>query len=137
LTEEYETYDSNSDSYDQIRSQIEGSHRLNSWLRLGWRAGLLLVDYADDIGPGDDHSKILFAGTTMGGTFRNNGYWQVEGRARKEMGRTEETLLGLVGKLGFRWRKMRLAFGGRAEQQKRFDNSRDRFHVFLQIARDL
>jgi hypothetical protein len=136
-TEEYESYHSTSGDYDQIRSQIEGNHRLNRYLKLGWRIGLLLVDYDDEIAdPRDDDSKILFGGATLSGSIRNHGYWQLEAHARKETGRTEEILLGALGKLGFRWRKMRISAGARVEQHERFDNTRDRYHVYLQIARE-
>jgi hypothetical protein len=135
-TEEYESYRSTSSDYDQIRSQIAGSHRLNRYLKLGWRLGFLLINYSDEVrDPRGDDNKILFGAMTLGGKIHTSGFWQVEARARKETGRTEETLLGITGNLGFQWRKMRISAGARVEQQERFDDTRDRYHVYLQLAR--
>ncbi|MFH0794315.1 MAG: hypothetical protein V2A74_09825 [bacterium] len=136
-TEEYEKYRSNFGNYNQLRSQIEGNHHINQHLKWGWHAGLLMVEYDNEQeDPRGDKSKMVFAGTTLAGSFRNNGFWELEARARKETGRTEETALGVLGKIGMRWRKLRLEAGGRVEQFDRFNSKRDRIHAFFQIARE-
>jgi hypothetical protein len=135
-TLEYEDYNSNFNSYTQWRAQVEGRHRVNNSVRLGWFAGLLAIDY-DEIGRGgEDQTDVLFAGINADGRFHRNGFWQVEAQARDEDGLNEETLLGLVGRIGWRWRRLRIESGARIEQRERFESTRDRYQVYFQIARE-
>jgi len=134
-TEEYREYDSNVTSYRQLRSQLDGSHRLTPTLRWGWTAGIINTGYLERI-PGDGKdADFYFASTRVNGSLLRNGYWSVEGRGQKETGRTERTLLGVLGKLGFKWRQVRVETGARYEHFDVFDSERDRAHVFVQIAR--
>jgi hypothetical protein len=73
----------------------------------------------------------------VSGRIRQLGYWSLEGRARREEGLIDETIVGLIGKLGLHWRKMKLEMGARAEQREREDNERDRYQCFLQVSRQL
>ena len=134
-TEEYETYRSNFSNYDQLLSQLEGSHRLSNNIRMGWQAGFLAIDYKDSH-PDSSYSNSAFGSLMLNGRMRRNGYWEVEARARKETGLTEETLLGLAGKMGFQWRKLHFEAGARAQQRKRFDSERDRMQVFMELSRE-
>lgn len=135
--EEYEVYDSNFTRYKQILSQLEGSHRISRAMQLGWNVGVLNVDYDDDSLEDEDYTKAIFAGANMHGAFRTNGYYDFEVRARDEEGILEETLFGVLAKIGWRWRKIRLEAGARYEQLDRFESERENVHVFLQLAREL
>lgn len=136
-TEEYQDYNSNFSKYDQILNQIEGNYDLGHRIRLGWDAGMLMIDYKDDdLEQGENYSNVLFAGATMHGPIRQKGYWDMEARARKETGQTDELLLGIMGKLGLRWRKSRVEAGARFEERNRFDSKQDRMQLFLQLARE-
>lgn len=134
-TEEYREYNSLHTNYRQIRSQLDGSHRLSPRLRWGWNMGMLNTEYVEGI-PGDGtDADYLFAGTRFTGSILRNGYWSVEGRAQEETGLTERTLFGALAKLGFRWRKIRMETGAKYEHYDVYDNERDRTHVFVQVAR--
>lgn len=137
-TEEYEVYDSNFDSFVQLRSQLEGSHRLGPRMRAGWNLGALMTTFDDETDLDDDqrNSDSLYAGLTMNGPIRNRGYWRLEGRWREETGRSESTLFGLIGRMGFQYRKVKVESGLRAEYHERFDNERDRFQFFMQFTRE-
>ncbi|GAB4321332.1 MAG: hypothetical protein Kow0059_16010 [Candidatus Sumerlaeia bacterium] len=136
-TEEFEKYESNFSSYDQLKSQIEGSHRLWHSVRAGWNVGYLMIDYDDGDGdPRGDSSDILYAGANLNGRIKRTGFWELTARARRETGRTEETLLGLLARVGGRWRKVRFEAGVRVEEHERFDSTRDRLHVYMSIARE-
>lgn len=134
--EEYQEYDSNFSRYDQLTSQLEGSHHLGRGVQLGWHAGMLMIDYKDE-DLDRDYSDIYHAGITLSGRLRPQGYWQLEGRARREKGLVDETLFGLVGKIGKRWRKMNLEAGGRLEQRERNESERDRVQFYLEVSREL
>jgi hypothetical protein len=132
--EEYQQYRSNYSSYDQLRSELEGYHQLGERLKLGWHAGLTNVDYLDGTEP--DHSQYIFAGVSLHGRIRDRGYWEVESRLRRETGLTDETSIGVSGKLGCRWRKVKLEMGGRMEQRDRSSTSRNQMLMFLQVTRE-
>lgn len=136
-TEEYQQYRSNFGDYDQFRSRLEGSHRLNNRLRWGWNIGYDVTEYSNGVSDVDDTSKFLFAGTTLNGSFlqNGNGYWTVEARGSQETGRTDRTIFGVLGRVGVQWRKMRVEGGARFEQFDVFDSKRDRLHAFVQVAR--
>jgi len=136
-TEEFERYTSNFTSYDQLRSQIEGSHTLTPSLQWTWHAGILNMRYDnEERTESKDYTNALYAGTGLRGGIRGEGYWELEARGRKETGITDEVLLGVLGKIGMRWRKFRLSAGARIEERERFDSNRDRVHVFLQVSRE-
>jgi hypothetical protein len=137
---EIEEYRSNFSEYDQTSGRVEGCHRLRDGIRLGWHVGVIQIDYLDD-DIEDDHSDAVYAGLSLDGRFDpgrhlTGGYWSVEARARDETGQIEETVLGLVAKLGLRWRRLRLEAGGRFEERERFNSTRDRAQVFLRVARE-
>ncbi|MCL5271263.1 MAG: hypothetical protein M1457_12105 [bacterium] len=136
-TEEYETYSSNFTNYDQTLSQLEGFHRVLNTLKWSWQTGLQTVQYHDDDREdGEDHSRILFAGATLNGPVSSRGYWELEARINKETGIIDETFTGVSGRLGMRWRKVKIEAGARLEQRERFDDTRDRAHVFFRFARE-
>ncbi len=136
-TEEYEVYESNFTGYTQVRSQVEGYHRLENGVRLAWHAGNLMIDHDEDESfRGESSSDIWFAGLTLDGRIRTNGFWSIEARARREDGITEEELFGIAAKLGARWRRLRLESGLRIEQRERFESQRDRYQLFFQLARE-
>lgn len=135
--EEYEDYHSTFGSYNQILSQVEGLHAIGNQLRWGWNAGFRKIDYKDgERPPGQQFENALFAGTMLRGTIRTHGYWEVQAQARKETGQFDETLLGVMSKLGFHWRKAKLELGVRAEERKQIETERDRFGMFLQFSRE-
>jgi len=140
LTEEFESYHSSSSSYNQWTSRIEGYRYFENRVKWTWNAGLLMVDYKDGSGGSNGHdgnsSQTIFAGTALSGVFRNSGYWQLEARINRETGRTEETFGGLLAKIGWRVRKVKVEAGARFEERTRFDSTQDRYHVFLQVARE-
>ena len=134
--EEYEQYQSNFSNYDQLLSQIEGLREIGTKLRLGWRAGYQATRYKDhNLPPGMDHDDALFANLTMRGTIRTSGYWELGPEARKETGQLDETLYGLLGKMGLHWRKASVTLGVRAEQRQRFDDQHDHYGLFFQFSR--
>lgn len=134
--EENEQYQSNFSNYDQLLSQFEGLHEIGSRLHLGWRAGFQATNYqGHDLPPGLNYDNALFAGVTMRGAIRTNGYWEVGAEARQETGQLHETLFGVLGKLGMHWRKTSVELGVRAEQRQRFDDQNDHLGVFLQFSR--
>ena len=134
-SEEFERYESNFSSYDQLRSQIEGHHPLGRGIRLGWHAGTLLIDYRDE-GLDNPYTNVVYGGLTLDGRIRPSGFWQIEARARKESGLSDEMLVGIAGKVGMIWRKLKLEAGARVEQRQRFESERDRMQVFLQVTRE-
>jgi hypothetical protein len=135
-TEEAEIYRSNFTDYNQLRSVIEGRHRLHSRLRWGWNIGHTWTDYDEDInGDGETTSDIIFAGTSLNGTFLERGYWSLEGRGQRESGRTDQTIVGALAKFGIKWRKVRLEAGARAEHHEVFESDRDRWQLYVQLAR--
>src|SRR5690606_23566562 len=96
------------------------------------------TDYMENIaGTNEDIDQFLFAGTGLHGSFlrRNNGFWNVEARGSREMGRTDRNIVGVLARVGVQWRKVRLEGGARYEYFDVFDSERDRMHVFVQIAR--
>ena len=135
LNAEYERYRSNFSNYNQLGVRLEGFRRLNDQVRLGWHTGWMHVSYLDDM-IDTDYSNSLYGGLSLDGHMAQSGYWTVEGRARKETGQIEETLVGLIGKMGWRWRRLKVEAGGRIEQRKRFESTRDRMQVFLQVSRE-
>ena len=132
---EFERYRSNFSDYDQISARLEGRHRINDHMRWGWNVGLLQTEYLDSDAD-EDHSDAVFAGLLVDGRLGREGFWSLEGRARDETGIIEETVLGLVAKLGWRWRRLRVEGGARFESRERFDSTRDRAQCFLQVARE-
>jgi hypothetical protein len=134
-TEEYEQYRSNFSEYDQISSRLEGYHPIGERMRLGWFAGVLMIDYLDDFTE-DDETRVLNGGLTLDGRLPRNGHWNVRAEARKETGLVEETLLGIAGRLGWQLRRVKVEAGGRFEQRERFDSTRDRMNLFLQVSRE-
>jgi hypothetical protein len=134
-TEEATKYRSNFSDYDRLLTQFGGNHPLGKGLRWGWTAGLTLTDYKEEIPGADEDSEFWFATTRFTGPLTKRGYWSVEGRAQKETGRTDRTVLGVLGKIGLRWRQVRVESGARFEHYDTFDNERDRSHVFVQVAR--
>ena len=134
--QEYESYDSNFTAYKQLLSQLEGSHRINSTLNWGWFAGFIDTNYQKGTFDTPDYSHALFAGTTLHGSIGRRGYWELEAQARKETGLLDETLLGVVSKAGWRWRRLRFEAGARFEQQDRFNTSDEHIHAFFQVARE-
>jgi hypothetical protein len=135
LNTEYERYRSNFSNYDQLGMRLEGYHRLNDQMRLGWHTGWTHVTYLDDM-IDQDYSNSLYGGLSLDGRMAQSGYWTLEGRARKETGQIDETILGLIGKMGWRVRRLKVEAGGRIEQRKRFESTRDRMQVFLQVSRE-
>lgn len=135
--EEYNVYQSNFSDYNQVLSQLEGLHQIGDRLHLGWRLGYQATNYNNnDLGPGMDFDNAAFASLKLRGGLRTNGYWEVEGEARRETGQIQETLLGVMGKLGLRWRKSRVEAGVRVEDRNRYESQRNRTSVFLQFARE-
>ena len=135
--EEYDVYRSTYSDYNQLVSQIEGLHAIGARMRLGWRLGYTTTNYTQGgLPPGQDYDNALFAGASLRGPVRTNGYWELEAQARKETGQLDETLLGMMGKLGLRFRKVKVEAGARAESRKQFGAQRDRFNVFLQLSRE-
>lgn len=134
---EYTIYNSNFSNYNQFMSQIDGLHELGARLRLAWNLGATLTDYTDEGLPkGQDYDNAYYAGLALRGPIRANGYWEIGGQARREQGQVDETLFGLLGKLGFRWRRSKIEAGVRLEARERFDTERNRSAVFLQFSRE-
>ena len=135
-TEEYQKYRSTFTDYDQFRSRLEGSHRLRRNLRWNWNAGITLTQH-DDHGTGSssDRDRFYYGGMGLDGRIRSRGYWSIEGRAQHASGRTDRTVLGAIARMGWQWRKVRLEAGARYEEYDIFDTSRDRTHVYVQVAR--
>lgn len=140
-TEEFERYESNFNSYDQLRSQVGGTHTLTDSVNASWYLGLLNASYNDDsigrYGYGEDYSDALFAGAALRGGLGSRGYWQLEARGRRETGVTDEMLLGLLGRVGFNWRKMHISTGFQIEDRDWHDSDRQRIHIFIRMSRDL
>jgi hypothetical protein len=101
-TEEFERYDSKFNGYDQLRSQLAGTHALSDSLNWSWYLGLLNATYDDDsIGRyGEDHSDAFFAGSALRGTLGSRGYWHWKRARARETGVTDEMLMGLLGRVG-------------------------------------
>lgn len=138
-TEEFENFQSNFTEYDQFRSQIEGAHPLTQSVNWGWHVGYLNTDYAgtDALSGIENDTDYLYSGASLRGRIRSRGFWRLEARARRETGVSEETMLGLLGKVGMKWRKMQVNMGFQVEQRERFESDRDRVHVFFGISREL
>lgn len=136
-TEEYEDYESNFSVYDQFKSQLEGNHNLWRSVRAGWNVGYLMIDYNNEVeDPNGDYSDIFYASANVNGRIHRYGFWELTARARDEQGRTEETLWGVLARVGVNWRKVRIEAGARVEEQERFDSKRDRMHLYFSIARE-
>jgi hypothetical protein len=82
--EEYSQYDSNYTSYDQINSQLEGSHYLGNGVRIGWHAGVLMVQYHEE-DLDRDYSDTYHAGSWFRAGSGNSvtGRWKAARAARK------------------------------------------------------
>jgi len=133
-TSELQEYSDSLDAYRQWRNQVEGSHALSRRLRLGWNAGYTQTDYdADDAPSGDDRSRYFFAGAHLDGTFARNGYWKLEERSIHETGRTEQTVHGVLARVGYDWRRLTLESGARYEMYDAFESERDRTQVFVKV----
>ncbi len=133
-TTEYEDYDSNFTGYSQFRNRLEGTHNIGRGLRLGWYGAHILVDHDRPIA-GEDQENISLAGLTLRGPLRERGWWELEGRARREQGLIDETLLGVALRTGVQVRRLRIEGGGRIERLDRGRSERDRFQLFLQLSR--
>ena len=97
-----------------------------------------MVEYDDTVtDPRGDDSDIWYASANLNGTIRHNGFWEFQVRARDESGRNEDTLIGILGKLGLRWRQVTMEVGGKFESQDRYDNELDQFHFYFQIVREI
>jgi hypothetical protein len=132
FTSEYEMYDDDLGGYDRWRNQLEGYHNLGRQVRWGWNAGIIETWYDEDRVSGrDDDSRHLFAGTHLDGTFARTGYWRVEGNIMEDTGRLERTTRGVVGRVGYNWRRVTLESGLRLEQYEAPDNDQDRVQFFL------
>ncbi len=137
-TEEFENYESNFNSYNQLRSQLAGTHTLSDSLNWSWYLGLLNATYDDESSEyGDDYSDAFFTGSALRGSLGNQGYWQLEARGRHEVGVTDETLVGILGRVGFKWRKTHISTGFQIENREWHDSDRQRVHVFIRLSRDL
>jgi hypothetical protein len=136
--EEYDMYRSNFSDYNQLLSQLEGLHNVGSRLKLGWHLGATLTDYQNQPGMPSyfNYDNAYYAGASLRGPLRTNGYWELGAEARKERGQTDETLLGVLGKLGMRWRKTKVEAGVRVEDRKRHEAQRNRSSIFLQFSRE-
>lgn len=136
-TEEAEQYESNFSAYDQLKSQLDGNHHVWRSVRAGWNVGYLMIDYDNEVeDPRGDSSDILYASAHVNGRVKRNGFWELTARARDEQGRTEETLWGVLARVGLRWRQVRIEAGARVEEQERFDSTRERVHGYFSIARE-
>jgi hypothetical protein len=140
MTQEFETYRSGFSNYDESSTRLEAYRYFPNRIKWAWNGGMLLINYKDvgfQTSDGNsNNSRILFVGTSLGGPIRDQGYWEVEARLNRETGRNQETFGGLLGKIGWHFRKVRVEGGARFEQRDRFNSSIDRYHIYLQVARE-
>jgi hypothetical protein len=134
VSTEFQDYSDDLGGYDQWRSQIEGNHRFGRYLRMGWNAGYTKTEYdADNVDDFEDESEYYFAGANLGGGIGSNGYWSVEARSTKETGRLEQTVHGVVARVGVDWRRLTLDTGVRIEEYEVFESERDRMEAFVSV----
>lgn len=134
LTSEYQEYRDDLGGFDQWRNQLEGNHALSRRVRGGWSAGYTQTDHrSDDIDDVEDRSRYWFAGAHVDGTFARNGFWKVEGRSMRETGRSEQTVHGILGRVGFDWRRLTIESGARYEEYDVFESERDRVQLFVKV----
>ncbi len=131
-TSEYEMYDDDLGGYDQWRNQLEGNHDLGRRVRWGWRAGVTRTDFDTDFGDRRDRRETFtFAGTHLNGPIARDGYWRLEGRVLKHTGRTERTTSGIVGRIGYQFRRLNVEGGARVEHHDVADTRQDRLQLFV------
>lgn len=132
VSTEYQDYRDDLGGFNQWRSQIEGNYRVNGQLRAGWNAGYTRTGYdTRDVADVEDWSRYYFAGAHLDGTIARDGYWRLEGRSQRETGRTDQTVYGVLAKMGFDWRRLSLEGGARYEQYDIFESQRDRTQLYL------
>ncbi len=132
FTTEYEMYDDDLGGYDRWLNQLEGYHDLGREIRLGWNLGSIQTWYNDDLATEeDDKDDHLFASAHLDGSFARTGYWRLEGNIMDDTGRTERTTRGLIGRIGYQWRRITLETGARFEQYDAPSNDHDRMQFFL------
>lgn len=128
---EYETYDDDFSGYDRWRNQVEGTHRIASRTRWGWRAGVIDTWHDREASRDRDRSdRHLFIGTHLHSTFGRGGYWRIEGRYLEDTGRTERTTWGGIARVGWQWRRLSLEGGARYEQLSFLQSDQERLQLF-------
>lgn len=134
FTAEYQQYDDDLGGYDQWRTMVEGNHRLSPRIGLGWNAGYTSTNYDTQTTTDfEDCSRYYFAGGHVDGTFGRNGFWRLEERSVHETGRTDQTVNGVLARVGFDWRRLSVEGGGRYEIYDYADSERDRTQVFVGV----
>lgn len=134
FTSEYEIYDDEFGGYDRWRNQVEGNHNLSSRIRLGWSVGVDHTEFDSDFDRGDDDwSRHTFVSTHLDGTFARSGFWRVQGNVMHDEGRTERTTRGILGTLGYKWRRFTFEGGGRIESFEGTDIEQDRMQAFVGV----
>lgn len=134
FTTEYEMYDDDIGGYNQWRNQLEGNHGINSYLRAGWNTGYTHTEYDSDFGNDvDDESEHLFANAHVNGSFARTGYWRLEARAMHDSGRTERTNMGILARIGYKWRRLAMEGGARYEMLEYVESEQDRMQVYVAL----
>lgn len=134
LSSEYQEYRDDLGGYDQWRNQVEGNHGISRRLRWGWNAGVTTTDHiTKDDKDLNDHSRYYYAGTNLNGTFARNGYWKVEARSMRETGRVDQTIHGIIARLGFDWRRLTVEGGARFEEYDVYESDRQRVQLFTSL----
>jgi hypothetical protein len=132
FTTEYEMYDDDLGGYDRWLNQLEGYHDLGREIRLGWNLGSIQTWYNDDFSAEeDDKDDHLFASAHLDGSFARTGYWRLEGNIMDDTGRTERTTKGIIGRIGYQWRRITLETGARYEDYDAPSNDHERMQFFL------
>jgi len=134
--EEYEQHRSNYNSWNQWRNSLEGTHSLNSRLKFTWSGGVNLTEYDEELSDtGEDSTTAQFLTGRLDGQVGQGGFWSFQGRMEKEEGIVDQTIYGMLARVGYDWRKSTFELGAQYDVREYEDSERENTKVFLQIER--